>query len=69
MERAARPQTSGMRDVLSLSANDDLIRTNLQRSRRAPVMRILSRFAPAFFKPRLYQTPPAFASRIRYGVY
>jgi hypothetical protein len=31
MERAAPPQTSGMRDVLSLSATD-LIRTNLQRS-------------------------------------
>ena len=68
MERAAPPQTSGMRDVLSLSAM--MISFELTSNVHATVTRIIARFSPSFFKLRLYQTPPpAFASRIIYGVY
>jgi hypothetical protein len=62
IERAAPPQTSGMRDVLSLSAM--MISFELTSNVRAIVMRIISRFAPSFLKLRHYPnaSPPLLAA-------
>ena len=53
MERAARPQTSGMRDVLSLSAM--MTSFELTSNVRTTVMRVYRTLRHLFFKLRRHQ--------------